>query len=76
MANTQIDITANGTKTLKTAGKYCDRDIDVNVSVPSGGGITPTGTKEITTNGVHDVTDYASAMSMCLPRDPRSSPTC
>lgn len=61
MANTQIDITANGTKTLKTAGKYCDRDIDVNVSVPSGGGITPTGTKEITTNGVHDVTDYASA---------------
>ena len=36
MANTQIDITANGKKTLKTAGKYCDRDIEVNVNVPSG----------------------------------------
>lgn len=62
MANTQINITANGTKTLKTAGKYCDRDIDVNVNVPSEStGITPTGTKTITTNGTHDVTSYASA---------------
>lgn len=34
MANTQINITANGTKTLATAGKYCDRNIDVNVNVP------------------------------------------
>ena len=29
----QIDITQNGTTTLATAGKYCDRNIDVNVSV-------------------------------------------
>ena len=35
MANHQINITENGTKTLKTAGKYCDRDIDVVVDVPS-----------------------------------------
>ena len=42
MANTQIDITENGKKTLKTAGKYCDRDIEVNVNVPSGGGVQPT----------------------------------
>lgn len=35
MANTQIDITANGTTTLATAGKYCDRNIDVNVEVPA-----------------------------------------
>lgn len=34
MANTQISITENGTKTLATAGKYCDRNIDVNVAVP------------------------------------------
>lgn len=34
MANTQINIIANGTKTLTTAGKYCDRNIDVNVNVP------------------------------------------
>ena len=27
----------------------------------SGGGITPTGTKQITTNGIYDVTNYASA---------------
>ena len=31
MANTQINITENGTTTLATAGKYCDRNIDVNV---------------------------------------------
>lgn len=29
--NTKIDITKNGTTTLATAGKYCDRNIDVNV---------------------------------------------
>ena len=29
--NTQINITKNGTTTLATAGKYCDRNIDVNV---------------------------------------------
>lgn len=33
MANHQINITANGTKTLATAGKYCDRNIDINVDV-------------------------------------------
>lgn len=60
MANTQIDIAVNGTTTLATAGKYCDRNIDVNVAVPASG-ITPTGTKNITTNGTHDVTNYASA---------------
>ena len=32
----QINITENGTVTLATAGKYCDRNIDVNVEVPGG----------------------------------------
>lgn len=60
MANTQINIFANGTTTLATAGKICDRNIDVNVAVPASG-ITPSGTKTITTNGTHDVTNYANA---------------
>lgn len=41
MANTQINVSTNGTTTLATAGKYCDRNIDVNVNV-SGGGEQPT----------------------------------
>lgn len=41
MANIQIDITTEGKTTLATAGKYCDRNIDVNVSVPGGIGIVP-----------------------------------
>lgn len=60
MANTQINIGANGKTTLATAGKYCDRNIDVNVNVPASG-ITPSGTKTITSNGSHDVTNYAIA---------------
>ena len=61
MANTQISIKTNGTTTLATAGKYCDRNIDVNVAVPASG-ITPTGSISITANGTHDVTNYASAV--------------
>lgn len=41
MANIQIDITTEGKTTLATAGKYCDRNIDLNVSVPGGIGIVP-----------------------------------
>lgn len=33
--NTQINIAENGTTTLATAGKYCDRNIDVVANVPS-----------------------------------------
>ena len=36
MANTQINIKTNGTTTLATAGKYCDRNIDVNVAIETG----------------------------------------
>ena len=42
MSNHKINITENGTKTLLTGGKYCDRNIDVVVYVPSSGGIEPT----------------------------------
>lgn len=36
MANHKLSVTDNGTKTLLTAGKYCDRNIDVEVNVPKG----------------------------------------
>lgn len=35
MANTQISISQNGKTTLATAGKYCERNIDINVAVAS-----------------------------------------
>ena len=51
---------ASGTKTLETGGKYCEGDITVAYTKPSSG-ITPSGSISITTNGTHDVTNYASA---------------
>lgn len=37
MENIKIAIAANGTTTLATAGKYCDRNVDVEVNVAGGG---------------------------------------
>ena len=57
------NITANGVKTLATAGKYCDRNIELNVNVPVPSGyIKPSGNKTITENGTHDVTNFANAV--------------
>lgn len=42
MANTQINITENGTTTLATNGCICDKDIDVIVNVPQDGAIPET----------------------------------
>ena len=56
---TIASMNAGGTKTLKTAGKYCEGDITLGY-VPDG--ITPSGSISITTNGTHDVTDKASAV--------------
>ena len=41
MANTQISISQNGKTTLATAGKYCERNIDINVAVASAGDDIP-----------------------------------
>lgn len=57
--NTISSINTNTTKTLKTSGKYCEADILVENT--QDGGITPTGTINITQNGVVDVTNYANA---------------
>lgn len=59
--NTQIEITQNGTTTLATAGKYCDRNIDVNVEVVSGGGADVEAQKAITESLVNrTITEYSS----------------
>ena len=65
MANIDINIKENGTTTLATAGKYCDRNIDVNVDVPNvipEGYIKPSGSISITANGTYDVADKAEAV--------------
>ena len=41
MPNHLININQNGTTTLATAGKYCDRDVDVVVDVANSGGELP-----------------------------------
>ena len=56
------EISASGTKTLKTEGKYCEDDIELVYVKPGG---SPSGTKQIniTQNGTttEDVAQYASA---------------
>lgn len=49
-----INITQNGT-TTEDVTNYANAQVNVNVPNPS------TGTKQITSNGTHDVTQYASA---------------
>lgn len=53
------EITVNGTYTA--SNDSADGYSSVTVNVPSSG-ITPTGSISITTNGTHDVTNYASAV--------------
>ena len=57
--NSIAELTENGTKTLKTSGKYCEADIVVENT--KDGGITPSGNINITDTNVTDVTNYATA---------------
>nr|DAZ28965.1 MAG TPA: hypothetical protein [Caudoviricetes sp.] len=54
------NISTDSTKTLKTAGKYCEGDIIVKNT--QDGGASPSGTKHITANETYDVTDFASVV--------------
>ena len=42
------ELSESGTKTLKTAGKYCEGDITVEYAKPAGGGGGGTGTEILT----------------------------
>ena len=59
--NTQINITENGTTTLATAGKYCDRNIDVNVEVASTDNHYDEFWNECQNNGKRTIYQYAFA---------------
>lgn len=51
----------------ETSTTYLPSEMPSAISSITGGGITPTGTINITTNGTHDVTNYASA-SVAVPQ--------
>ena len=58
-----VTVTANGATTVTPdSGKVLTRvNVNTNVPIPEGY-IKPSGSKTITTNGTHDVTNYASAL--------------
>lgn len=58
--NTIASASAQTTKTIKTAGKYCEADIIVE-NTPDGG-ITPSGSVTLTEEDTYDVTDKAQAI--------------
>ena len=59
MSEFNINVEGGTSYRLRTAGKYCDRDIVVTAE---GGGIVPSGEIKITDNGTYDVTEHASAV--------------
>ena len=57
----KIKINDNNGLILKTQNKVCKEDIEIIVDKNLGSGFNPTGTINITSNGIVDVTQYASA---------------
>ena len=59
--NTIAEMSDTGTKTLKTAGKYCEGDIGVSYVKPSSGGSDDLAIKMITGEG--DITELPSGIT-------------
>ena len=74
--NSITELTDTGTKTLKTAGKYCEGDIIIENTKD---GITPSGNKAITattsTQTGIDVTNYATVSVAPTPSETKSVTT-
>ena len=65
-----VEMSASGTKTLGTAGKYCEDDLELKYTSPGGGGAT-LGEKSISANGVYnassDSLDGYSKVTVAVP---------
>ena len=65
-----VEMSASGTKTLETAGKYCEDDLELKYTSPGGGGAT-LGEKSISANGVYnassDSLDGYSKVTVAVP---------
>ena len=74
--NSIVELSDTGTKTLKTAGKYCEGDIIIENTKD---GITPSGNKAITattsTQTGIDVTNYATVSVAPTPSETKSVTT-
>ena len=56
--NPIVELSESGTKTLKTAGKYCEDNISVEYSKPAGGGGGGTGTEIMTYGKSYATNDF------------------
>ena len=65
-----VEMSASGTKTLETAGTYCEDDLELKYTSPGGGGATLI-TKNISANGTYnassDSADGYSSVTVAVP---------
>ena len=61
--NPIVELSESGTKTLKTAGKYCEGDISVEYAKPAGGG-GGTGTETLTYGKSYAASEFTIGTGM------------
>lgn len=67
MSNISVSITENGTTTLATAGKYCDKNVDVVVNVAgSGGGNDEVAALAGSLDSLFDSNRYSDFLNKCI----------